>query len=161
MKRYGILKFRLEQMTTTIVNRRRSNFECSIFWRWMPGNSDRSCNFRRTVAGVSLDDMQPFLYGCVVGSGGPGGGGPHLEVLVAGGLVEVDENPVFCTRGVVQWLRTVQGWSRVLKQLEFTSELVHGRHLKLIFKLEFWWIDDRISSNWQSQRFYGFSRNWA
>lgn len=98
-----------------------------------------------------LDDMTS-LYGVFGGSGGPGGGGPG-----GGGLVEVDENPVFVPGEV---LYNGKEWYRVGVRFKGNSSLQSswsGGILKLSFKLDFDEFEDQYPQI-DNQRFYGFKK---
>ncbi|MCM4173200.1 spore coat protein [Arenibacter sp. TNZ] len=98
-----------------------------------------------------LDDMTS-LYGVFGGSGGPGGGGPG-----GGGLVEVDEDPIFVPGEV---LYNGKEWYRVGVRFKGNSSLQSswsGGILKLSFKLDFDEFEDQYPQI-DNQRFYGFKK---
>ncbi|MBU2905540.1 CotH kinase family protein [Arenibacter algicola] len=93
-----------------------------------------------------LDDMTS-LYGAFGGSGGPGGGG----------LVEVDEDPIFVPGEV---LYNGKEWYRVGVRFKGNSSLQSSWSsgiLKLSFKLDFDEFEDQYPQI-DNQRFYGFKK---
>ncbi|MCM4152414.1 spore coat protein [Arenibacter sp. N53] len=98
-----------------------------------------------------LDDMTS-LYGAFGGSGVPSGGGPG-----GGGLVEVDEDPIFVPGEV---LYNGKEWYRVGVRFKGNSSLQSswsGGILKLSFKLDFDEFEDQYPQI-DNQRFYGFKK---
>ena len=98
-----------------------------------------------------LDDMTS-LYGAFGGSGVPSGGGPG-----GGGLVEVDEDPIFVPGEV---LYNGKEWYKVGVRFKGNSSLQSswsGGILKLSFKLDFDEFEDQYPQI-DNQRFYGFKK---
>ena len=98
-----------------------------------------------------LDDMTS-LYGVFGGSGGPGAGGPG-----GGGLIDVDEDPIFVPGEV---LYNGKAWYRVGVRFKGNSSLQSswlGGILKLSFKLDFDEFEDQYPQI-DNQRFFGFKK---
>ena len=98
-----------------------------------------------------LDDMTS-LYGVFGGSGGPGAGGPG-----GGGLIDVDEDPIFVPGEVFY---NGKAWYRVGVRFKGNSSLQSswlGGILKLSFKLDFDEFEDQYPQI-DNQRFFGFKK---
>tara|TARA_R110000868_G_scaffold189293_3_gene432182 strand:+ start:2962 stop:4410 length:1449 start_codon:yes stop_codon:yes gene_type:complete len=98
-----------------------------------------------------LDDMTS-LYGVFGGSGGPGAGGPG-----GGGLIDVDEDPIFVPGEVFY---NGKAWCRVGVRFKGNSSLQSswlGGILKLSFKLDFDEFEDQYPQI-DNQRFFGFKK---
>ncbi|MGJ8738340.1 CotH kinase family protein [Zobellia laminariae] len=104
-----------------------------------------------------LDDMTS-LYGEFGGTGaGPGAGGPPAGGQGGGGLVEIDEDPIFVPGEV---FFEDKEWYRVGLRFKGNSSLQSSWSagiLKLSFKLDFDEFEDEYPQI-DNQRFYGFKK---